>query len=369
MSESEDVVMERLERLLKAMRPRVDLTQKRSDELIADISRWRKPDPIRSSLVVKEAPECGWYIQVDSVDPPPAIEHWGMQIAEIAHHLRSILNTTLTRIVMFDGGTPSKALQYPIALTAKSWRDQKKAGRIKGLPERVQRAIYASQPFLWARNTGNLAENHVLAVLAWVDNEDKHRLELQGSLAPSWIEHEARIIDSDGVARRVEPKLTYDWSLTPGSRMVDADTSPHVVAEMDMVTLDLQMEILYPDELGTTTIVHQLIEEMWTAAREAIMALGAAWADEAIDYRILAGSSDFHRGAAFGKAAVDAHGGAGSWDNDIARKQYTQPPNYLDGDEMVIPPEAFEPPTDESDDRSVMWESIKRNSRRGFGTN
>jgi hypothetical protein len=364
MSEPEDVVMERFEWLLKSMRPRVDLTQRRSDELIADISRWRKPDPIRSSLVVKEAPECGWYIQLDSVDPPPAIEHWGMQIAEIAHHLRSILNTTLTRIVIADGGTPSKALQYPIALTAKSWRQQ--AGRIKGLPERVQRAIYACQPFVWARNSGTLAENHVLAVLAWVDNEDKHRLELQGTLAPSWIEHEARIIDSDGVARRVEPKLTFDWSLTPGSRIVDADTSPHVVAEMDKVTLDLQMEILYPDELGTTTIVHQLIEEMWGAAQEAIMVLGRAWADEAIDYGILAGASDFHQGAAFGKAAVDTHAGAGAWDNDVARKRYTQPPTYLDGEEVVIQPEAFEPPTDDADDMSVVWESIKRNTRYGF---
>ncbi|PRB04602.1 hypothetical protein CQ047_16565 [Microbacterium sp. MYb72] len=365
MSDTEDVVMARMESLLKAMRPRVDLTHKRSDELIADISRWRKPDPLRTSLVIKDAPECGWYIQVDSVDPPPAIEHWGMQIAEIAHHLRSILNTTLTRIVLADGGTPSKALQYPIALTAKSWRQQ--AGRIKGLPERVQRAIYASQPFMWARNTGNLAENHLLAVLAWVDNEDKHRLELQGSLAPSWIEHEARIIDADGVARRVEPKLTYDWSLTPGSRVVDADTTPHVVSEMDKITLDLQMEILYPDELGTTTIVHQLIEEMWSGAQDAIMALAAAWADEAIDYRLLAGSSDFLQGAAFGKAAVDTHAGAGTWDDDFARRRYTQPPKHLDPEEIVIPPEVFDSPTDESDDQRVVWESIKRNLRRGFG--
>lgn len=367
MSDAEDVVIERMESLLKAMRPRVDLTQKRSDELIADISRWRKPDPLRTSLVVKDAPECGWYVQVDSVDPPPAIEHWGMQIAEIAHHLRSILNTTLTRIVIADGGTPSKALQYPIALTAKSWRQQ--AGRIKGLPERVRRAIYASQPFMWARNTGNLAENHLLAVLAWVDNEDKHRLELQGTLAPSWIEHDARIIDADGVARRVEPKLSYDWSLTPGSRVVDADTSPHVVAEMDKITLDLQMEILYPDELGTTTIVHQLIEEMWSGAQDAIMALTAAWADEAIDYRLLAGSSDFLQGAAFGRAAVDAHAGAGTWDDDFARRRYTQPPKYLDGEEIVIPPKAFEPSLGDSDDMNVVWESIKRNTRRGFHPN
>ncbi|KAA9143536.1 hypothetical protein F6B41_25520 [Microbacterium lushaniae] len=367
MGDTEAIVLERMEWLSGTALPRVELTRKRSNELIADISRWRKPDPLRTSLIVKDAPECGWYVQVDSVDPPPALDQWGMQIAEIAHHLRSILNTTLTRIVIREGGTPSKALQFPIALTAKSWRQQ--VGRIKGLPERVQRAIYASQPFMWARNSGNLAENHLLAVLGWVDNEDKHRLELQGSLAPSWIEHEARIVTPDGVARRVAPRLTYDWSLTPGTRLVDADTSPHVVERMDKATLDLQMEVMYPDELGTTTIVPQLIEEMWSGYQDAFMAVVAAWADEAIEYRLLAGASDFVKGAAFGKAAVDSSSGPGTWDDDFARRRYTQPRNNLHDEEIVLPPETLGPPrVSEPEPTSVVWESIKRGRPRMKGS-
>ena len=365
MGEAEDVVGSRMEWLSERAKPRVELARRRSNELMEDISRWRKPDPLRTRLVVKDAPKCGWYIEVVSVDPPPSLDQWGIQVAEIAHHLRSILNTSLTRIVQAEGGVPSKALQYPIALTAKSWRQQ--ASRIKGLPERVQRGIYASQPFMSARSSGTLPENQLLAVLGWVDNEDKHRLELQGTLAPSWMEHQAMIVTPDGVARRVAPQLTFDWSLAPGTRLVDADTTPHVVDHMHSATLDLQMEVLYPDELGTTTDVPKLVEEMWAGYQDAFMALIAAWADEKIDYRLLAGSSDFHQGAAFGKAAVDAHVGPGTWDDDFARRRYTRPRKKIDPAELTLPPELREAGSSRPSERdTVQWDTIDHGPLKRF---
>ncbi|WP_438354241.1 hypothetical protein [Microbacterium sp. CJ88] len=201
----------------------MQLAKERSDALVADISRWRKPGPMKSSLYLKKAPECGWYIEVDSLDPPPRVEQWGVQLGEVAHHLRSILNTTLTRIVQADGGTPARSLQYPVTYSPSKWREAVKRGLVKGLPDRVVRAIYACQPFIWARASGAKPENSTLAVLAWLNNEDKHRVEIDGHFEASWAAFEGRIVTPDGTSLSVTPKFAYDWSLQPGSRIVDAD--------------------------------------------------------------------------------------------------------------------------------------------------
>lgn len=346
---------DRFEWLISTTAARVKIATARSDQLVDEIRRWRSDDPLATSLVVKDAPAQGWFIRVDSVKTPD-LDQWGVQLGEIAHHLRSILNTTLTRIVLREGGTPSSALQYPIAMTADAWRKNRK--RLRGLPDRVQRAVYASQPFLWARDTGGFAANHVLAVLGWLDNEDKHRLEITGHLGANWIEHMGRVVTPDGVVRRANPNLTYDWSLRPGSYLVDADASPLVIEHVDFATLDLELDVRIADELGTTTPMEKLLGEIWDAYRDALFAVVAAWADEQFDLTKLAGSSDFHQGAAFGKAAVDTAAGQGFWDNDYSRRRKGAPqPPYRAFDPPSLPepggtPEGRVPPID--------WETIRR---------
>jgi hypothetical protein len=50
MGETEDVVADRMEWLSEKAKPRVELARRRSNELMEDISRWRKPDPLRTGL-------------------------------------------------------------------------------------------------------------------------------------------------------------------------------------------------------------------------------------------------------------------------------------------------------------------------------
>lgn len=304
----------RLDKLSETALPRVDLARARSEALLEDISSWRQSEPVRTSLHIREAPACGWFVRVEEVLPPPMLEQWGIQLAEVAYHLRSILNTTLTRIVIEEGGEPSRQLQFPISHTHSAWKKDRK--RIRSLPERVQRIIYGLQPFLWARETGELAQNHVLSVLNWINNQDKHQLEIEGSLEPSFFEHYGWITTPDGMSRQVNPTFSFDWSLATGSHMVTADTSPNVVHSLGRTTLDLQIEVLFPDELGTTTEVRKLLEEIWNAYQQAFLSVVFAWADQELDYRFIAGASDFSPGAAFGKAAVDSVQGAGTWDGD-----------------------------------------------------
>lgn len=315
----------RVDWLSKQSIGRVQLAQERSNTLVADISRWRKPEPMKTTLHCKEHPECGWYVEVDSVDPPPRLEQWGVQLGEIAHHLRSILNTTLNRIVKADGGTPAKSLQYPVAYSAAQWRGALRRGQLKDVPERVVRAIYACQPFVWANASGTKPADSVLAVLAWLNNEDKHRMEIGGALAGRWVEYEGRIITPDGASVSMRPKMTFDWSLEPGSRIVDADTTPYVTADIGRTTLDLQLDVLVPDEQGKTTILEELLEEIWSGFQQAQVTMIVAWADVDVNLDKFAGATDFKQGSAFGRAAVDTVNGNGTWDNDYVRRQMKAP--------------------------------------------
>lgn len=351
--------VERATWLSNQLQPRVKLARARTDALVADISRWRKPEPMKSSLHFKDAPECGWYIEVESVDPPPRVGEWGIQLGEVAHHLRSLLNTTLTRIVKQEGEEPAKSLQYPITLTPAQWRDAKKSKRMKGLPERVVRAIYACQPFVMARALGHEPKLDVLAVLAWLNNEDKHRLEIGGEFGARWVDYEGRIITADGVSKMVRPRLTFDWSLEPGSRLVDADTSPDVVVDFGRTTLDLHLDVLVPDELGHTTVLEQLLEEIWGGYQQAQMALIMAWADEATDLDKLAGSTDFKAGGAFGKAAVDSAHGAGAWDKDVLRRQEELAKREASRAEPSPHLPFVAPALETSEEDEVQWESLK----------
>lgn len=360
---------ERLEALAKQLSGRVKLAQQRSDALVGDISRWRKPEPLNTTLHVKEAPDCGWYVEVDSVDPPPQLDQWGAQLGEIAHHLRSILNTTLTRIVMAEGKTPAKSLQYPIAYSAAKWRQALKRRQLADVPERVVRAIYACQPFVWANASGTNPEDNVLAVLAWLNNEDKHRMEIGGSFSGRWVAYEGRIITPDGTSISMRPKLAHDWSLEPGSHIVDADTSPHVVAEIGRTTLDLHIDVLVPDELGKVTVLEQLVEEIWSGFQQAQTNMMLAWADVAVDHDKFAGATDFKAGSGFGRAAVDAVNGAGTWEKDVLRRQMGSDLHAVDSLEQDEPqssaswkmelPDPAAKDESQLDSDSVDWERLR----------
>lgn len=315
---------ERRNWLSEATSYRASLAHDRTEELVSEISRWRKSDPVSTSLHLKKAPAFGWYIEVDSTDPSPSLQRWGLQIGEIANHLRSTLNTTLTRIVREERGRAPRSLQYPIASTGTAWRRALRSDQLKGVPERVVRAIYACQPFILARGAGGKAEDNTLSVLSWLNNTEKHQLEIVGALDASWVNHEALIKTSNGETVRVRPRMAHDWSLTPGSKIVDADSSPHEVHSLQYATLDLQIEVVAPDRFGKITGVEHLLEEIWGAFQQAQLSMIIAWADESIDLELFAGAIDFKQGSSFGQAAVDSLNGAGTWDSDVLRRAQQQ---------------------------------------------
>lgn len=152
--------------------------------------------------------------------------------------------------------------------------------------------------------------------------------------------------------------MSFDWSLEVGSKVVDADTSPHVVAELGRTTLDMQIDILVLDELGHTTVLEKLLEEIWSGFQQAQVTMMAAWADEGVDHDRFSGASNFKRGSGFGRAATDAENGDGAWDYDYVRRQTL---TVQQGSSSTLPDlnleallDAAEPPTG-----SVDWAVLK----------
>lgn len=125
--------------------------------------------------------------------------------------------------------------------------------------------------------------------------------------------------------------------------------------------------MLVPDEQGKTTMLEELLEEIWSAFQQAQVTMIYAWADIGVDYDRFAGATDFKQGSAFGRAAVDAINGDGVWDRDFVRRQMKSPPTRFDsaGSEGDDPSDewTFEMPADRGDDppsiRGVEWTSLR----------
>jgi hypothetical protein len=109
--------------------------------------------------------------------PDPRI---GLIVGEFAHHLRAALDNLLWQLVRLRGGSPTKRTQFPIY---ERWeRDEKREFRrmLRGVSADDRAAIEAVQPF----QDGAGASKTQLALLAWLNNVDKHRFLHVGCAIP-----------------------------------------------------------------------------------------------------------------------------------------------------------------------------------------
>lgn len=299
---------------------RINYAVELGNALYDSMRDWRIAQPLDVDVEVK--PDgMGWWVTVTKLDPVPDLEQWGLVFGSVAHHFRSTLNTMLSRIAEVEGANDNKALQFPIVTDRKAWHGANGAERrqIGMLPERVRRAIYALQPFVLAAGYQGDPINDILAVLAWTDNQDKHRAELTGMLTPAFFKHDYRPVYVDRDANLARPPIAYthDFSLKVGSRLIDADTAPYRIAEVAHGTLDLTMDIGFLDEKGAITPVRRALDEFRSQVSHVLEVVLLVWENPGFDVDRLAGSKDFRQGAAFGKAAVNSLYGGGTWEKDF----------------------------------------------------
>ena len=90
---------------------------------------------------------------------------------EILYHLRSSLDHLVWKLVEEEGGTPTRANQFPICATAEKFAKTCSQGYVKGVSDSAKRLIESVQPYA----TPNPSTS-VLAVIEEWCNTDKHRL-------------------------------------------------------------------------------------------------------------------------------------------------------------------------------------------------
>lgn len=108
--------------------------------------------------------------------PDPRI---GLIVGEFGHHLRAALDNLVWQLVRLRGGSPTWRTEYPIDKSRKRYR--RKASRaLRGVSADDRAAIERTQPF----HHGERASQSYLALLAWLNNVDKHRFVHIGTALP-----------------------------------------------------------------------------------------------------------------------------------------------------------------------------------------
>lgn len=210
---------------------RVEFAAKRGTEFSAEVRKWGNDHPV--SLSGKIADDRLSYRVVLNFSQQPNLDDWGRTFGDAMHNLRSVLNNMVAEIAQAEGATREqiKGVQFPVALSAKQWRSEKK--RIQILPPEVQTAIEKVQPF---NEMPQSPEQHPLAVLSALSNQDKHRLELTPAIEPLELAHNTSIefeqVPDPIVLQQVMNRMVIDGRFQDGVEVITHDTNPYRVAQL-----------------------------------------------------------------------------------------------------------------------------------------
>lgn len=210
---------------------RVEFAAKRGTEFSTEVRKWGNDHPV--SLSGEIADDRLSYKVVLNFSQQPNLDDWGRTFGDAMHNLRSVLNNMVAEIAQADGATKEqiKNVQFPVALSAKQWRSEKR--RIQILPPEVQAAIEKLQPFT---QTPQSPEQHPLAVLSALSNQDKHRLELTPAIEPLQLAHNTSIefeeVPDPSVLQQVMDRMKIDGRFQDGVEVISHDTTPYRIARL-----------------------------------------------------------------------------------------------------------------------------------------
>jgi hypothetical protein len=157
----------------------IDLRLKRADQHLRTLDRKQ------SAFLDKEDRSIGGYFDANTSEyvfrvegemPDPRI---GLFVGEFAHNLRAALDNLVWQLVRLRGGSPTRRTEFPIYESRKRYRDRGR-GALRGVSADDRAAIEVIQPF----EAGEGAPDTYLALLAWLNNVDKHRFLHVGCAMP-----------------------------------------------------------------------------------------------------------------------------------------------------------------------------------------
>jgi hypothetical protein len=170
-------------------------------------------------------------MRVTILEDPPL--EWSIIVGDIAHNLRSALDHLAWQLVIASGNKPSGGTQFPIFSTEPVSRNQRESWNrmVKGMRDDILLLIKDVQPY----KAGDKANEHSLAALQSLSNEDKHRLPVARMTA---IQRHDPPTLSLGEIRDVK---TREYHVVVGKVLVDGDEVAW--ADVDITGPDPKMEV------------------------------------------------------------------------------------------------------------------------------
>lgn len=143
-----------------------------SAELSAAINLWLYAANLRLESRLESDPRSA-FLEL-RIDEPPAISQWSLIFGDFIHNLRSALDAVTWELANY-ADTPSRPRQifFPILTDGKKWKEQERF--LTTIPKVILARIEELQPY----NDPKEPEGSLLAVLAALDNLDKHRQSIE----------------------------------------------------------------------------------------------------------------------------------------------------------------------------------------------
>ena len=211
----------------------------------------------------------------------PVPPDWGVLIGEFAHNARSALDHLAWQVVTYGGGIPSRNTQFPIVLLREKWKDQG-LRRLVGAKRRHLRLIRERQPYRRVpllkqiRNPQHFASaEHPLAILAALNNEDKHRVLTTTPAAMRSIGYDLRPVHDVSHISLDRAAVDFDSGLEDGSKLLSVPitvSGPNPEVELhrqETVEIAIRYRVEFPGgySIGSQAEVGQLLstilEEEW----------------------------------------------------------------------------------------------------------
>lgn len=170
----------------------VDWRLERADQHLAALDEERRTflDEKDHSVVGdldRDASEYVFRLTGDLPDP-----RLGLVVGEFGHHLRAALDNLLWQLVLLRGGSPTTKTQFPIYECRE--RYESSVWMLRGVSADDRALIEEIQPY----HLGDKTRQSYLALLAWLNNVDKHRFLHVGCAIPTTLRIQVFYRDAGG---------------------------------------------------------------------------------------------------------------------------------------------------------------------------
>jgi hypothetical protein len=245
-------------------RPRFDLAKRTGDRLLESVADWQRSQPLRAQIVLSDD-TMGFELRFEGFVPPAPLDEWGVAFAAVVHQYRVILDNAIEQLARELQLKKDRRRHFPITQNRQSW--EREATHLAGLPPRIVDLVLAAQPFVHTRS-GVDPRDHVLSILAWTDNQDKHDqlLVMDFIIDRVRVAAFAEMQDSEVVFEDVAVVVEHP-QFKVGAPLVSVRTDPHKIASLERADVWLYPALAALDWAGRRTPVVLMSRTKWCCTR------------------------------------------------------------------------------------------------------